>query len=407
MDHARVVARGRDFFAPPGSCILQPATLATPSFAASTRMLHLLSLLGMHAAPFERLMLEGTVPLQGELLQQALRPAERAYLQQRTPPSLAQHEAALGLRKQETTALGPAARPGGPAITLNGRPLPCWIAPYASYAANSSDACKPGKRAARRGSLLTRWSAVMRDERRGHAPPLARMLRRVGRLLFVGDSIVEQMAAAAMCELLRSVDPADAPLVSRISYTSTISAHISPISRTAHLRPRRLQDLLLPHAHAHARRQGCGRAPCTAEPMAALRRRRNGARFHRWPPVLIVCTHHCRRAGLCLPRARPCVLYAARTHTSLGCVPWSMARLDTVSPVTLTLTLTGGHYNNPLDRATWWSREAVEGKLPLTNADPNRASNPNPSVNPGVTRNPHANPKPNPNPYQVPRTRTL
>ena len=111
MDHARVVARGRDFFAPPGSCILQPATLATPSFPASTRMLHLLSLLGMHAAPFERLMLEGTVPLQGELLQQALRPAERAYLQQRTPPSLAQHEVALGLRKQEATALGPAARP--------------------------------------------------------------------------------------------------------------------------------------------------------------------------------------------------------------------------------------------------------------------------------------------------------
>ena len=70
--------------------------------------------LGMHAAPFERLMLEGTVPLQGELLQQALRPAERAYLQQRTPPSLAQHEVALGLRKQEATTLGPA-RPGRPA----------------------------------------------------------------------------------------------------------------------------------------------------------------------------------------------------------------------------------------------------------------------------------------------------
>ena len=96
--------------------------------------------LGMHAAPFERLMLEGTVPLQGELLEQALRPAERAYLQQRTPPSLAQHEVALGLRKQATTALGPAARPGRPAMTLNGRPLPCWIAPYGGSAANSSDA---------------------------------------------------------------------------------------------------------------------------------------------------------------------------------------------------------------------------------------------------------------------------
>ena len=36
-----------------------------------------ISSLGMHAAPFERLMLEGTVPLQGELLQQALRPADR------------------------------------------------------------------------------------------------------------------------------------------------------------------------------------------------------------------------------------------------------------------------------------------------------------------------------------------
>ena len=42
-----------------------------------------------------------------------------------------------------------------------------------------------------------------------------------------------------------------------------------------------------------------------------------------------------------------------------------MARLDTVSPVT-----TGGHYNNQLDaagaRSKWWSRQAVEGKLPLT-----------------------------------------
>ena len=60
-----------------------------------------------------------------------------------------------------------------------------------------------------------------------------------------------------------------------------------------------------------------------------------------------------------------------------------------VTSVTLTLTLTGGHYNNPLDRAgalaKWWSAEAVEGKLPLTNADPNRASNPNPCVNPVVS----------------------
>ena len=42
-----------------------------------------------------------------------------------------------------------------------------------------------------------------------------------------------------------------------------------------------------------------------------------------------------------------------------------MARLDTVSPVT-----TGVHYNNQLDaagaRSKWWSRQAVEGKLPLT-----------------------------------------
>jgi hypothetical protein len=42
-----------------------------------------------------------------------------------------------------------------------------------------------------------------------------------------------------------------------------------------------------------------------------------------------------------------------------------MARLDTVSPVT-----TGGHYNKQLDaagaRSKWWSRQAVEGKLPLT-----------------------------------------
>ena len=42
-----------------------------------------------------------------------------------------------------------------------------------------------------------------------------------------------------------------------------------------------------------------------------------------------------------------------------------MARLYTVSPVT-----TGGHYNNQLDaagaRSKWWSRQAVEDKLPLT-----------------------------------------
>ena len=95
------------------------------------------------------------MPLQGELLQQALRPAERAYLQQRTPPSLAQHEVALGLRKQEATALGPAARPGRPAITLNGRPLPCWIAPYGSSAANSSDACKPGRSSPKSAALGT------------------------------------------------------------------------------------------------------------------------------------------------------------------------------------------------------------------------------------------------------------
>ena len=167
--------------------------------------------------PFDKLMLEGTVPLQGELLQQALRPSERAYLRKRTPPALAHHEIALGLRDdQETIALGQARL--GRAAMLNGRPLPCWIEPYGSYAANSSDTCKPGRRAARRGSLLTRWSAVVRDEKRGHAPPLASMLRRVGRLLFVGDSIMEQMAAAAMCELLRSGDVTDAPLISRISY---------------------------------------------------------------------------------------------------------------------------------------------------------------------------------------------
>jgi len=168
--------------------------------------------------PFDRLMLEGTVSLQGKLLQQALRPSERAYLRERTPPALAHHEIALGLRDQEKIALGPTGL-GRPAM-LNGRTLPCWIEPYGSYAANSSDACttNTGRRAARRGSLLTRWSAVVRDEKRGHAPPLARMLRRVGRLLFVGDSIVEQMAAAAMCELLRSGDAADAPLISRISY---------------------------------------------------------------------------------------------------------------------------------------------------------------------------------------------
>lgn len=166
---------------------------------------------------FGELMLEGMVPLQGELLQQSLRPSERAYLKTRTPHALAHHEIALGLRDRDTIALGPA-RPGRPAM-LNGRTLPCWIEPYGSYAANSSDTCsKPGKRATRRGSLLTRWSAVVRDEKRGHAPPLARMLRRVGRLLFVGDSIVEQMAAAAMCELLRSGVPEESMLISRISY---------------------------------------------------------------------------------------------------------------------------------------------------------------------------------------------
>ena len=133
----------------PGSCILQRATDALHEHVAYS-----ISSLGMHAAPFERLMLEGTVPLQGELLQQALRPAERAYLQQRTPPSLAQHEVALGLRKQEATALGPA-RPGRPAITLNGRPLPCWIAPYGSSAANSSDACKPGRSSPKSAALGT------------------------------------------------------------------------------------------------------------------------------------------------------------------------------------------------------------------------------------------------------------
>ena len=245
----------------------------------------------MHA-PFERLMLEGTVPLQGELLQQALRPPERAYLQQRTPPSLAHHETALGLRKQETTALGPA-RPGRPAM-LNGRPLPCWIEPYGRYAANSSDACKPGRRAARRGSLLTRWSAVMRDEKRGHAPPLARMLRRVGRILFVGDSIVEQMAAAAMCELLRSTDPADAPLISSISYfpMHTPKRGLKGVDG--------LNDQLL-----RWKRSGGG-----GMVLASIGGRLCDNRVYAYTTAV----------GLASCPGHHCVLYAARAHTNLGCV---------------------------------------------------------------------------------------
>jgi hypothetical protein len=179
---------------------------------------------------------------------------------------------------------------------LNGRPLPCWIEPYGRYAANSSDACKPGsRRAARRGSLLTRWSAVMRDEKRGHAPPLARMLRRVGRILFVGDSIVEQMAAAAMCELLRSTDPADAPLISSISYfpMHTPKRGLKGVDG--------LHDQLL-----RWKRSGGG-----GMVLASIGGRLCDNRVYAYTTAV----------GSASCPGHHCVLYAARTHTNLGCVP--------------------------------------------------------------------------------------